>query len=176
MACVLVYLAARMLLDARAGDKTPPPPKPEGFVVRVREFSLRRLAFDSQGQCHQCGTMGIFWLSLAVGMVGGAIIAPFFVAIYHLPVLAVAGAALMGTFVASVAGVVFFQAVAPLYAGRLVVAPDWLLGGLFGLGGLLGMYTGAGLQRLLPARWVKLLLALLLFFVAGRYVIGFMLS
>lgn len=183
VACVLTYLAARMLLDARAGKKTPPPPRPEDFVVRMREFSLRRLAFDFQGQSHQCGTMGIFMLSLAVGMVGGvygigggAIIAPFFVAIYRLPVHAVAGAALMGTFLTSVVGVVFFQAVAPLYAGKLAVAPDYLLGGLFGLGGLLGMYTGARLQRLLPAKWIKLLLALLLLFVAGRYVIGFMVS
>lgn len=180
VACVLAYLAVRMFMDLRSRDKKPAAPVPESFVVKVREFNWRRLRFDFSGQTHTCGTGGIFGLSLAVGMVGGvygigggAIIAPFFMTIYRLPVHAVAGASLMGTFVTSIVGVVFFQAVAPLYAGELTVAPDWLLGGLFGLGGLLGMYTGARLQRFMPAKWIKLLLALLLLFVAGRYVIGF---
>lgn len=180
VACVLAYLAVRMFMDLRSRDKKPAASMPESFVVKVREFNWHRLRFDFAGQTHTCGTGGIFGLSLAVGMVGGvygigggAIIAPFFMTIYRLPVHAVAGASLMGTFVTSIVGVVFFQAVAPLYAGELTVAPDWLLGGLFGLGGILGMYTGARLQRFMPAKWIKLLLALLLLFVAGRYVIDF---
>ena len=64
---------------------------------------------------------------------GGAIIAPFVVAVMHLPVYTIAGAALFGTFVTSIAGVAFYQLVAPSYAATgLAVAPDWLLGALFG--------------------------------------------
>ena len=73
-------------------------------------------------------------LSFIVGIVGGtygigggSIIAPFFVTVFGLPVYTVAGAALMGTFVTSVAGVAFYQAIAPFYP-HLSVAPDWLLG------------------------------------------------
>jgi quinol-cytochrome oxidoreductase complex cytochrome b subunit len=42
-----------------------------------------------------------------------------------MPVYTVAGAALMGTFVISVAGVVFYQAIAPFYPASSI-APDWL--------------------------------------------------
>ena len=49
------------------------------------------------------------------GIAGGSIIAPFFMAFFHLPVYTVAGAALMGTFVTSVAGVTVFQVLPPFY-------------------------------------------------------------
>ncbi len=52
--------------------------------------------------------------------------APFFVAILGLPVDVVAGAALMGTFVTSVAGVAFYQYFSFIYTD-VVVAPDWAL-------------------------------------------------
>ena len=108
---------------------------PAAFTVEACTLSWRRLCFTFAGQDYACSTPGIFGLSLAVGMVGGvygigggAIVAPFFVAVFGLPVHAVAGAALMGTFVTSVVGVAFYQAIAPWYAGQLAVAPDWLLG------------------------------------------------
>ena len=51
------------------------------------------------------------------GIGGGAIIAPFLVAFFHLPVYAVAGAALMGTFVTFIAGVIVYQILASNYPG-----------------------------------------------------------
>ena len=54
----------------------------------------------------------------------------------------------------------------------VAVRPDWLLGILFGVGGLVGMYVGARLQRYLPARWIKAVLALLLLFISGRYLLA----
>jgi uncharacterized membrane protein YfcA len=183
--CVLLYLGVRMFMDLWKPRRAPAGPAPAaadqgGFVVKVREFNLRRLVFDFHGERLQCSTQGIFMLSLAVGVIGGvygigggAIIAPFFVAIYGLPVHAVAGAALMGTFLTSVVGVLFFQLIAPVYAKvGVAAAPDWLLGALFGAGGLAGMYCGARLQRFVPAKWLKLLLGLLLLTVALRYLAG----
>ena len=76
------------------------------------------------------------------GIGGGAIIAPFFVTVFGLPVYTVAGAALMGTFITSFAGVGFYQLIAPWYPQQ-AVSPDWLLGILFGSGGMAGMYLGA---------------------------------
>jgi uncharacterized protein len=184
--CVLLYIGARMLLDLSKGWRRgaaaakPAPPPPGEFVVRLRAFTWRRLAFDFAGASYACSTPGIFALSLAVGIVGGtygigggAIIAPFFVAVYGLPVHAVAGAALMGTFVTSVVGVAFYQAIAPLYAGHLAVAPDWLLGALFGVGGLAGMYCGARLQRFVKASYIKAMLVVVLIGTAGKYLIGY---
>jgi hypothetical protein len=46
----------------------------------------------------------------------------------------------------------------------LLVAPDWLLGALFGIGGFLGMYCGARLQKYFPARFIKLILVLAILF------------
>jgi len=74
------------------------------------------------------------------------IIAPFFVSFFNLPVYTVAGAALMGTFVTSAAGLIFYQAMAPWFP-NVFVAPDLLLGILFGLGGTAGMYFGARCQN-----------------------------
>ncbi len=182
--CVLLYIGLRMFWDlARGGkDKASQPPPGGPWRVEVQHFSWRRLVFTFGGRTHACSTWGVFLMALAVGVVGGvygigggAIIAPFFVAIYRLPVHAVAGAALMGTFVTSVVGVIFYQVVAPWYAGSgLAVAPDWLLGALFGLGGLAGMYLGARTQRLVPASWLKLMLGLILLGVAGRYIYGWL--
>jgi len=180
--CVLLYMGGRMLWDLRRRKTQPPaPPAPEDFVVRTRELSWRRLAFDFQGQGYSVSVPLIFGLSLVVGVIGGiygigggAIIGPFYVAICGLPIHAIAGATLLGTFLTSVAAAAFFQAVAPFYAHTgMAVAPDWLLGGLFGLGGLGGMYLGARLQRFVPAVWLKGLLSVLMLFVAIRYLGAF---
>lgn len=64
----------------------------------------------------------------------------------------------MGTFVTSVAGVLFYQLLAPLYPD-MTVAPDWALGLAFGIGGMAGMYCGAMLQKFVSARIVKAILA-----------------
>jgi hypothetical protein len=78
----------------------------------------------------------------------------------------------MGTFVTSVAGVAFYQAIAPFYPD-LSVAPDWMLGLLFGLGGMAGMYLGARCQKFVPARAIKWMLAGVMVFTAVKYVFDF---
>ncbi|MFZ5813156.1 MAG: sulfite exporter TauE/SafE family protein [Thermodesulfobacteriota bacterium] len=144
--------------------------------ARVIRFDAARIAYEFQGETYAVSTPGIFALSLLVGIVGGvygigggSIIAPFFVSIYGLPVYTVAGAALMGTFVTSVAGVAFYQAIAPFYP-HMSVAPDWGLGLLFGLGGMVGMYLGARCQRHVPARIIKGMLTAIIFFTVWKYV------
>lgn len=188
--CVLLYIGLRLVMDVlknRRAVKTAKEPEPKAvnnsgqFRVRILEFSLTRLSYRFQDQDYACGTISIFIMSCVVGVVGGvygigggAIIAPFFVAIYGLPVHTVAGAALMGTFITSIAGVAFYQVIAPFY-GSMVVAPDWLLGALFGVGGLCGMYLGARCQRFVPANYIKVMLSGLLLWVAGRYILNYIL-
>ena len=162
----------RELVRRFGGDHAGAPP------VAVREFSLRRVSYHFYGETFSFPTAGVFVLSLAVGIVGGiygigggAIIAPFFVAVLGLPVYTVAGAALMGTFVTSVAGVAFYQGLAPFHP-EMSVAPDWGLGLLFGLGGAAGMYCGARLQKHLPAKAIKWMLAVVILFVAAGYLRG----
>ena len=107
----------------------------------------------------------------AYGIGGGSIIAPFCVSFFHLPVYTVAGAALLGTFLTSIAGV-FFYSVIPAKAG-ISTLPDWPLGILFGLGGIVGMYCGARLQRFMPQRAIKTMLGVMLTFLAACYILEF---
>ena len=52
-----------------------------------------------------------------------------------------------------------------------VATPDWLLGLLFGAGGLLGMYLGARAQKYVPSRWIKLILVAVLIIVSSKYIL-----
>ncbi|MEW6520586.1 MAG: sulfite exporter TauE/SafE family protein [Thermodesulfobacteriota bacterium] len=147
--------------------------------VAVRKFSLTRIVYEFYGETFDVNVMGIMALSFIVGIIGGvygigggAIIAPFFVSFFRLPVYTVAGAALMGTFVTSVAGVAFYQLIAPFHP-EMAIAPDWLLGFLFGTGGFAGMYCGARFQKFVPAKVIKWILAFCILVPALRYIWGF---
>jgi hypothetical protein len=148
--------------------------------VRVTHFNYKRLGYSFYGDRFDIPFWGIFLLSFIVGIVGGiygigggSIIAPFFVNYFSLPVYTVAGAALMGTFITSVAGVIFYQTIAPFYP-TMSIAPDWLLGLLFGLGGIPGMYLGARCQKFIPATVIKWMLTSIVFFTALKYLKGFL--
>ena len=129
------------------------------------------------------GTPTALFLALLVGVAGGiygvgggAIIAPYVVAMLHLPAYTIAGAALLGTFLTSIAGVIFFELLGrtSMSAG-LAVQPDWALGILFGIGGLAGSYCGARLQKYLPERSIKLFLGLVVVVLGAAFVIQFFL-
>lgn len=166
--------------EAKATHAATPPPA-TALHVTVRQWTLRRIVYEFCGETITVNGVGVMILSLLVGLIGGvygigggSIIAPFFVTFFGLPVHTVAGAALMGTFVTSVAGVLFYQFLAPFYPS-MAIAPDWALGILFGLGGFAGMYCGARLQKRVPAAAIKWLLAGCILYTGGKYVIDFFL-
>jgi len=148
-------------------------------TVNITQRSFKRIGFTFQGDTYDVSVTGILILCFIVGIIGGiygigggAIIAPFLITFFGLPVYTVAGAALMGTFVTSVAGVAFYISISPLYP-HLSVAPDWLLGILFGLGGMAGMYAGARCQKFVPAKGIKWMLVVIMLFTASKYVLEF---
>ena len=151
---------------------------PAAFVVRTVSWSWRRITYRFHGETFSFSPLGVLPLSLVVGVLagtygigGGSITAPLLVSLFRLPVHTVAGATLMGTFVTSVAGAIFYRLAASHYADLgLAIAPDWLLGGLFGLGGVVGMYLGARCQKHVPAGAIKIMLSAVLLFLAVRYV------
>jgi len=145
----------------------------------VTAASLRTVEFEYDGERFRFAPSLVYLICFLVGIAGGiygigggSIVAPFFVAVIGLPVYTVAGAALMGTFITSVAGVAFYHLLAGWHP-EMQIAPDWLLGVLFGLGGLLGMYAGARTQKHVPARVIKAILCICILFVAGKYILGF---
>lgn len=182
---LLSYVGARLLLDIigvrlkgkteRTGRATPK----SGHEIQLIESNVRIVRFEYAGEHYQFKPNLVYGLTFFVGIVGGiygvgggAIIAPFFVAIVGLPVHAVAGAALLGTLTTSVAGVLFYQLLASFYP-EMAVAPDWMLGFLFGAGGFAGIYLGARVQRFIPERTIKAILCFCILFISIRYIIDF---
>lgn len=151
---------------------------PSEAVVKTISVSIRRVEYEFWGERFSYPTMGMFLLAFTVGIIGGtygvgggAIIAPFCVAVFHLPVYTIAGAALMGTFITSIAGVVFYSTI-PI-AGGLATSPDWALGALFGVGGFAGIYLGARCQKYVPQRYIKLVLGVIIVGLAASYIVQF---
>jgi uncharacterized protein len=151
---------------------------PPEAVIKTISVSLKKVEYEFWGERFSFGTVGMFVLAFFVGIIGGtygigggAIIAPFCVAVFHLPVYTVAGAALMGTFLTSVAGVIFYSLV-PVQEG-MSTSPDWLLGFLFGIGGFAGIYLGARFQKFVPQKFIKLMLGVVIVSLALRYIMQY---
>ncbi len=147
--------------------------------VTLQEWNLMRIVYDFSGQTFEISVLGILAVSFVVGTVGGiygigggAILSPLLVSVWDLPVYTIAGAALMGTFITSFVGVLFYQALAAWYP-QMAISPDWALGILFGLGGCAGMYCGARLQKFVPEKIITGILVLCLFFTAVKYILEF---
>lgn len=147
-------------------------------VVKTISFTLSKVEYEFWGEKFSFSTIGMFILAFIVGVIGGtygigggAIIAPFCIAVFHLPVYTVAGATLMGTFLTSIAGVTFYS-IMPAKGG-LITSPDWPLGILFGIGGFAGMYLGARLQKFVPQRLIKIILGLIIIFLSIGYILQF---
>jgi uncharacterized membrane protein YfcA len=198
--CVLLYIGIRLLYDLteRANAKKAKTKELEerfkarssmirkglesgvahDAVIRTTHFSFAEYSYEFYGDTFSFNPIILFMLTFVVGMIGGtygigggAIIAPFLIAIFDLPVYTIAGAALLGTFLTSIAGVAFYILIAPFYAHTgLSIAPDWMLGALFGAGGFLGMYSGARVQKYMPAKTIKLILGLVVLFLSIRYI------
>ncbi|WP_246238640.1 TSUP family transporter [Acrocarpospora corrugata] len=102
------------------------------------------------------------------GIGGGSLLGPILVG-RGLPVAGVAPAALASTFVTSIAGALTFGVLSLTTTGD--IAPEWALGLVCGLGGLIGGYVGAHLQPRLPETGLRLLLGGLAIAVAGMYAV-----
>ncbi len=159
------------------------PSRSKSSAICTISWSLKRTEYEFFGECFSFHTTGLFILSLVVGLIGGiygigggAIIAPFIVTFFHLPVHTIAGATLMGTCVTSIGGVAFYPLIGPYFAAAgEAVSPDWLLGFLFGIGGFVGMYLGASTQKYVPAAIIRPALAILISLVGLQYVVGYFL-
>ncbi len=151
---------------------------PPEAVVKTITFNIKIIEYEFWGERFRFSVPAMLLLAFLVGIIGGtygigggAIIAPFCVAVFHLPVYTVAGAALLGTFLTSIVGV-FFYSVLPVTKG-VSTSPDWALGFLFGAGGFAGMYLGARLQKFVPQRIIKLMLGIMIVSLALRYIVQY---
>ena len=176
--CVLILIAVKLLKEALSGQKSATCDNCTlNDKVEEAYLKMKITRFNFKGATHSFTTATLLGLALAVGIIGGvygigggSIIAPFLITFFGLPVYAIAGAVLLGTFVSSLAGVAFYSLI-PINGA--VAAPDWLLGILFGAGGLLGMYLGARVQKYVPVRRIQLMLGVVVVIVASKYILRF---
>jgi uncharacterized membrane protein YfcA len=101
------------------------------------------------------------------GIGGGSILAPVLLGLGFAAV-EVAPAALVATFLTSIAGVATFGALSLQGDGS---APDWIVGLSLGLGGLAGSYLGAALQPRLPEARLRRLAGVLAVAIGLRYLL-----
>jgi uncharacterized protein len=151
---------------------------PADAAIKTISINLKKIEYEFWGERFSFSTIGMFSLAVVVGIIGGAygigggsIIVPFCVAVFHLPVYTIAGAALMGTFITSVAGGIFFSVIPA--AGGMSATPDWPLGILFGVGGFVGMYLGARAQKFVPQKFIKIMLSIVILFLAVKYIVQY---
>ena len=175
---ILLYIGVRVVKKIMLTGRRENIGSGADFRVSNVTYSFTRMGFDFQSQRVEFSLAAIVILALVVGVIGGiygigggAIIAPFCVAFLNIPVHTVAGAAMFGTFATSIAGVAIYSLV-PFYNNQ-PAPPDWLLGILFGFGGLLGMYLGAPCQKYVPERTIQAILALIIFAVSVKYILQF---
>ncbi len=177
---VLFYIAFRLAVTVLRQAKNKG--LPDSFKIDSPNLNFRKIEYSFDGVDYRASTSMIFLLAVVVGVIGGAygigggaIISPFIVAVFGLPIYTVAGAALMGTLVTSVAGVAIYQFLMPLISpSHAATNPDWLLGMSMGAGGLLGIYLGARFQRFFPDRFIKIVLIISIGVVVVRYIGGYL--
>lgn len=172
---VMLWIGGRMLKNMFTSRKAAR--ANTGERCHVTKFTLHKLHFTFQDEEYSVSCKRLAQLCLAVGLVGGiygigggAILSPFLIAVFGLPVYAIAGATLCTTFVTSIAGVSFYHVIAPWYP-NMSVAPDWTLGLLLGLGGMAGAYLGAKCQVKVPAFCIKAMLVGVALFTAYTYLV-----
>lgn len=171
VAALLIYLALRLGLQ-----RSPRGKGQAGSCQNIR-WSFKGLSFIFNEQNHIVRSWPIMALSLIVGLIGGvygigggAIMSPLLVSFFGLPIYVIAGACLFATFLTSVAGVAFYVLLSHFW--RLPWAtPDLQLGLLLGLGGILGMYCGASLQKYAPPFLLRMALFAILLFMGISYFI-----
>ena len=202
MGCVLLYIGVRMLTGGsrgkaddrkraseaeermrRAGAERAPSEadgeRPK--AVHTIHWSIRKTEYEFFGERFSFNTTAVFLLSLVIGVVGGiygigggAMMAPIIVTFFGLPVHTIAGATLMGTCVTSVGGVLFYSLIeAYMPFEGISVGPDWTLGALFGVGGIVGMYLGAAAQKYVPSHIIRYALGVVVTGLALKYGVGY---
>lgn len=178
---VLLYVCARLLLDIIKRKSSKGAISGKGTVTAVK-YGLISISYKYDGSSYDIPTMGIYAIAFVIGIIsgaygigGGAIMAPLLVVIFGLPVYTVAGPALFGSFSSSVASVIIYYFIVPLFVpAQEPIKPDLLLALSFGIGGLLGTYAGARLQKFLPARIIKIFLLLGILYISTKYIIGYL--
>jgi len=173
----------------------------KGFVI-LKEVSLKRVSFNFWEKEYSFNPFGIFAISLAIGIVGGAygvgggaLAAPLILSIFKLPSLAigivggaygVGGGALAAPLILSIFKLPIYAIAGANLLGTFTSSvfgiisysslgylPRLDIGLALGFGGLSGMYCGARIQKYLPEKLIRISLTILILLLSFRYITQF---
>ncbi len=82
-------------------------------------------------------------ISTSFGIGSGFLLVPFYTTVLKLPIYAIASSALLSTLMISASGTLFYT----ILNTSTGAAPDFMLGILFGIGGIIGGYASAKAQK-----------------------------
>ncbi len=143
----------------------------KGFVS-LKKIGAKLIIFDFWNEEYSFSPIGVFFIAFFVGIIGGAygvgggaLIAPIIISLFKLPIHAIAGANLLGTYTSSIFGILSYAS--------LGYMPKLDIGLALGSGGVTGMYFGARIQKYLPERVIRLSLTTLIILLALRYISQF---
>lgn len=161
------------IADSPFRDRKKTRKMPKSVVKSISKLKIEYVFFD---ETFVIPTIPMILISFASGIIGGiygigggALVASACCSRFKLPVYTIAGPVLLTTLISSLFGVFCYEYMASFYHG-LVVAPDWKLGLMFGLGGLFGVYLGSRLQKYIPAKIIKWILAVSILFISVKYI------
>ncbi|WP_290596976.1 MULTISPECIES: sulfite exporter TauE/SafE family protein [unclassified Archaeoglobus] len=160
VALVLLYLGLRLLFSKSK--------RIEGDVMVLKasatkvEFKFAESNFTFSPVVVALTSFVIGIVASAYGIGGGALMAPMLVSLFGLPIKAIAGANLIGTFAASVFGIASYTS--------LGYPPDFTNGVAMGMGGALGIFIGSKLQRRIEERKLRILLSFLILGISVKYI------
>jgi uncharacterized protein len=103
-----------------------------------------------------CG-FGVAVVASALGVGGGFLLVPIFVAIYHLPMYVLVAASIPFVIALSAVGIFTYMVIVPLVAGS-TLPPEFAWGFFAAAGGSLGAWCAGKTQRFVPQHFLKLML------------------
>ncbi len=174
VACVLLFLGVKTLISA--WKETHKSINRERLLIKKELLSVfRGEIILKNSKIYTFSPLCIVFASLIVGVIGGAygigggaLMAPFLISVLNLPPMITSGATLFSTWCTSVVAALFY-AFGPKFGTSINSAPDLLLGTLFGIGGMIGIFLGTKLRSYMSDRWIKIILGCALLFITYNY-------
>ncbi len=176
VAFVLLFLGIRTLISAwKENQKSISVNKGQLFIKKESLSLFKGEIVVENYKTYTFSPLCIFFTSLFVGVIGGAygigggaLMAPFLISVLNLPPMVTSGATLFSTWFTSITAALFY-AFGPKFGRSLNSAPDLLLGTLFGIGGMIGIFLGTKLKSYIPDKWIKIILGCALLFITYNY-------
>ncbi len=166
------------VLRPHTPQRAEPGPRASGRIETVGR-ERRRISIAYRGQSWTLSTPGLFWTGAGVGVIasalgvgGGFLLVPIFVAIYGLPMYVLVAATIPFVIVLSAVGLFTYAVVMPMVTGTAIL-PEWSWGFFAAAGGVVGSWWAAKTQRWVPESILKSMLGGVTAIAGTLYVVNF---